>query len=173
MGSTNFAVLFLCTNNAVRSIMAESIMQRLCHGRFQAYSAGSEPIGEVHPYARELLEQHQYLTAHLRSKSWDEFTGPSMLPLHFVFTLSDEVARATAPVWPGQPLTTHWGLPAPVAAEGDEAVKRAAFVTTLHRLEQCITHFVSLPLASLDRQTLYQQLITIGASLCHPGEAAR
>ncbi len=173
MDNTIFAVLFLCTNNAVRSIMAESILHRLGQGRFQAYSAGSQPIGAVHPYARELLEQHQYPTAHLRSKSWDEFTGPAARPLHFVFTLSEEVARATAPVWPGQPLTTYWGLPAPVAVEGDEAVKRVAFAATLQRLEQRITRFVNLPLPSLDRLTLRQQLLTIGASPPHPGEATQ
>lgn len=173
MDITIFAVLFLCTNNAVRSIMAESILHRLGHGRFQAYSAGSSPSGVVHPYARELLEQYEYPTAHLRSKSWEECAGPTALPLHFVFTLSDEVARATAPVWPGQPLTTHWGLPAPVAVVGDEAVKRAAFAATLQRLEQRITRFVTLPLSSLDRPALHQQLISIGVSCSHPGEAAQ
>ena len=164
MDNPIYAVLFLCTNNVVRSIMAESILHRRGQERFQAYSAGSQPSGVVHPYARDLLEQHQYPTTPLRSKSWNEFTGSTALPLHFVFTLSEEVAQATAPVWPGQPLTTHWGLPAPVAVEGDETVKRAAFAATLQRLEQRITRFVNLPLQSLDRPTLHQQLIIIGAS---------
>lgn len=164
MDNTTYAVLFLRTNNAVRSIMAESILHRLGQGRFQAYSAGSEPIGEVHPYARELLEQHEYPTANLQSKSWDEFTRCSSPPLHFVFTLSAEVARAIEPVWPGQPLTTHWGLPAPVAVKGDETVKRAAFAGTLHLQEQRLTRFVNLPFQSLDRLRLHQQLISIGTS---------
>lgn len=164
MDKPTYSVLFLCTNNAVRSMMAESILHRLGHGRFQAYSAGSQPIGEVHPYARELLDQHDYATAHLRSKSWGECSRSSAPPLHFIFTLSDEVAHAIAPVWPGQPLTTHWGLPAPIAVEGDETVKRAAFEATLHLLEQRITCFVNLPFRSLDRQTLHQELIALGTS---------
>ena len=156
-------VLFLCTNNAVRSILAESLLHRLGYGAFQAYSAGSQPTGTVHPYALEVLAQHQYPTTHLQSKSWETFTGPLAPPLDFVFTLSDEVAHETAPVWPGQPLTVHWGLPTPVAVEGDETVKRAAFLDTMQRLERRITRFVHLPLTSLDRETLKRQLEAIGA----------
>jgi protein-tyrosine-phosphatase len=156
-------VLFLCTNNVVRSIMAEALLQRLGQGVFQAYSAGSHPTGVVHPYALELLAQHQYPTAHLQSKSWTCFTGPQAPQCDFVFTLSEEVARAHPPVWSGDPLTVHWGIPAPIAVEGNEGVRRAAFAQAMQRLEQRITHFITLPFATLDRATVHQRLMAIGA----------
>lgn len=156
-------VLFLCTNNAVRSIMAESLLHRLGQGAFQAYSAGSHPTGVVHPYALEVLAQHQYPTAHLRSKSWARFTGPQAPHLDLIFTLSEELARAHPPTWTGTPLTVHWGIPAPVAVEGDEVIRRAAFAQAMQRLEARITRFIAFPLATLDRGTVQQQLAAIGA----------
>lgn len=156
-------VLFLCTNNAVRSIMAEALLHRLGQGALQAYSAGSHPTGVVHPYALELLAQHQYPTAHLQSKSWTRFTGPQAPQFDFIFTLSEEVARAHPPVWAGAPLTVHWGIPAPVAVEGEEAIRRAAFAQAMQRLEQRITRLVALPLPTLDRAAMQRRLVAIGA----------
>lgn len=155
-------VLFLCTNNAVRSILAEALLNRLGHGAFQAYSAGSQPFGSVHPYALELLAQHQYPTVHLQSKSWERFTGSQAPRLDLIFTLSEEVARARPPVWSGEPLTVHWGIPTPAAAAGDEQLRRAAFSQAMQRLESRITRLVHLPLARLDRDTLQRRLVAIG-----------
>ena len=157
-----FHVLFLCTGNSVRSIMAECILNQLGGGKFQAYSAGSQPKGEVHPYALEVLHHYHYPADHLRSKSWAEFTGPEAPDLDFVFTLCDEAAQETCPVWPGQPMTAHWGLPAPAAVEGSETEKRLAFVNTLRMLNQRIDIFINLPVASLQRLSLQQRLDAIG-----------
>jgi arsenate reductase len=157
-----FNVLFLCTGNSARSIMAECILNRLGHGKFQAYSAGSQPRGTIHPYALELLHTYNYPTTQLRSKSWDEFNGPDAPPLDFVFTLCDEAARETCPVWSGQPMTAHWGLPDPAAVTGTEAVKRFAFVDTMRMLHQRIDIFINLPVAKLDRLSLRQRLDAIG-----------
>jgi protein-tyrosine-phosphatase/DNA-binding transcriptional ArsR family regulator len=157
-----FNVLFLCTGNSARSIMAESIMNRLGEGKFQAYSAGSQPKGTVHPYALELLRNYHYPTEHLRSKSWDEFSGPEAPPLDFVFTLCDAAAQETCLVWPGQPITAHWGLPDPAAADGTEAEKQLAFVDTLRMLNNRISIFINLPVVTLNRQSLQQRLDAIG-----------
>ena len=160
--ATVFNVLFLCTGNSARSIMAECLLNRLGHGKFQASSAGSHPKGTVHPYAVELLRHYGYPTDHLRSKSWDEFTGPEAPPLDFVFTLCDEAAQEVCPVWPGQPMTAHWGLPDPAAVDGPEAVKRLAFVDTMRMLNRRIGILVHLPMAKLDQLSLQQRMDAIG-----------
>jgi protein-tyrosine-phosphatase/DNA-binding transcriptional ArsR family regulator len=160
--ATVFNVLFLCTGNSARSILAECLLNRLGHGKFQAYSAGSHPKGTVHPYAIELLRQYGYPTDHLRSKSLDAFTGPEAPPLDFVFTLCDEAAQEVCPVWPGQPLTAHWGIPDPAVVDGPEAVKRLAFVDTMRILHRRIDLLVHLPMAKLDHLSLQQRVEAIG-----------
>jgi protein-tyrosine-phosphatase/DNA-binding transcriptional ArsR family regulator len=157
-----YNVLFLCTGNSARSIIAECILNRLGQGKFQAYSAGSQPKGTVHPYALELLQHHSYATEHLRSKSWEEFSGPDAPPLDFVFTLCDEAAQETCPVWPGQPISAHWGLPDPAAVAGTEAEKRFAFVDTMRMLNHRIDIFINLPVAKLDQLSLRQRVDAIG-----------
>ena len=131
-------------------------------GKFNAFSAGSQPKGEVHPYALELLRQINHRVKDLRSKGWDEFSGPGAPQLDFVFTVCDNAAAEICPVWPGQPMTAHWGLPDPAAAEGTEAERRLAFADTYRMLRNRISIFVSLPLASLDRLSLQQKLSEIG-----------
>ncbi|HUL83354.1 MAG TPA: arsenate reductase ArsC, partial [Gammaproteobacteria bacterium] len=121
MADRPYNVLFLCTGNSARSILAESVLNRVGSGKFRAFSAGSFPKGEVHPYALDLLRRQSYPTEHLRSKSWDEFAAPGAEPLDFVFTVCDNAAGEVCPIWPGQPMTAHWGLPDPAAAEGSEA----------------------------------------------------
>ena len=157
-----YNVLFLCTGNSARSILAESILNRAGAGRFVAYSAGSMPAGRVHPYALDLLRLQNYPTGSLRSKSWGEFAGPDAPRLDFVFTVCDNAANEVCPVWPGQPMTAHWGVPDPAAVEGTEAVKRAAFAETMRMLGTRISVFVSLPMTSLDRLTLQRRLDDIG-----------
>jgi arsenate reductase len=157
-----YNVLFLCTGNSARSILAECILNRLGHGRFKAFSAGSFPKGKVHPYALELLERQNYPTKQLRSKSWDEFAVPGAEPLDFVFTVCDNAAGEVCPVWPGQPMTAHWGLPDPAAAEGNEAERRLAFAETMRMLHNRLGIFVNLPLASLDKLSLQRRLHAIG-----------
>ena len=139
-------------------------MNRLGAGRFRAYSAGSMPSGKVHPYAIDLLRQATYDTAGLRSKSWEEFAQSGAPNLDFVFTVCDDAANEVCPVWPGQPMTAHWGVPDPSRAEGTEAERRYAFTDTHRMLHQRIGVFVSLPLASLDRMTLKRRLDDIGRS---------
>jgi protein-tyrosine-phosphatase len=158
-----YTVLFLCTGNSARSILAECVLNRLGAGRFRAFSAGSHPKGEVHPYALELLERQNYRTELLRSKSWNEFAGPGAEPLDFVFTVCDNAAGEVCPVWPGQPMTAHWGLPDPAAATGNEAERRLAFAETLRMLHNRIGVFVSLPIESLDRLSLQNRLREIGS----------
>lgn len=155
-------VLFLCTHNSARSIIAECIMNRLGIGRFKAYSAGSQPSGRVHPYALDLLRQLNYDTTTLRSKSWEEFTAPEAPHLDFVFTVCDNAANEVCPVWPGQPISAHWGVPDPSVAEGTESERRLAFADTHRMLYQRIGIFTSLPLASLDKLSLQQRLDDIG-----------
>jgi arsenate reductase len=162
MSDSRYNVLFLCTGNSARSILAEAVLNRLGAGRFKAFSAGSFPKGEVHPYAMQLLERQNYPTAHLRSKSWNEFAGPGAAPLDFVFTVCDNAAGEVCPVWPGQPMTAHWGLPDPAAVQGNEAQRRLAFADTLRMLHNRIGIFVSLPLESLDKLSLQQRLREIG-----------
>jgi len=155
-------VLFLCTGNSARSIMAETILNALGKGQFKAYSAGSHPKGEVNPFAIELLRANRLPIQGLRSKSWDEFAETGSPFLHFVFTVCDQAAAEMCPVWPGQPMTAHWGVPDPAAVEGNDEVKRKAFFSAYNALNRRISIFVSLPLAKLDRLALQQKLNDIG-----------
>lgn len=159
-----FNVLFLCTKNSARSILAEAALNRLGAGRFKAFSAGSQPAGQVNPYALDLLRNQNFPTADLRSKSWDEFSQPGAPQMDFVFTVCDNAANEVCPIWPGQPMSAHWGVPDPAAVEGTEAVKRAAFAETMRFMNNRISIFVNLPLRSLDRMTLKKRLDAIGAS---------
>jgi len=162
VGERTYRVLFLCTGNSARSILAEAILERLGEGRFQASSAGSHPKGEVHPLALAELQARGYATDGLRSKSWDEFATPDAPPLHFVFTVCDDAAGEVCPVWPGQPMTAHWGVEDPAAVEGPEDVRRRHFRRTYVELERRIDLFRSLPLDSLDRLALQTRLDEIG-----------
>ncbi|MCC7251423.1 arsenate reductase ArsC [Hyphomicrobium sp.] len=166
-------VLFLCTHNSARSVIAECIMSRLGAGRFNAYSAGSQPSGRVHPYAMDLLRQLNYDTTKLRSKSWEEFTSPEAPDLDFVFTVCDNAANEVCPVWPGQPISAHWGLPDPSAAQGTESEQRFAFADTHRMLYQRISIFTSLPLASLDKLSLQKRLDDIGRTEAPSPERAK
>lgn len=155
-------VLFLCTHNSARSIIAEAILNRLGAGRFKAYSAGSQPSGKVHPFALDLLRQLNYDTSSLRSKTWEEFTAPDAPDLDFVFTVCDNAANEVCPVWPGQPISAHWGLPDPSGAEGNDSERHFAFADTHRMLYQRISIFTNLPLASLDKLSLQKRLDDIG-----------
>jgi len=157
-----FNVLFLCTGNSARSIMAESILNRLGQGRFRGFSAGSHPKGAVHPFAIELLRRLNFPTESLRSKSWEEFSREGAPALDFVFTVCDNAAHEVCPVWPGQPMTAHWGVPDPAAAEGTDAERRYAFADAFRMLNNRISVFVSLPIRSLDKLTLQRRLEEIG-----------
>jgi len=160
-----YGVLFLCTGNSARSILAECVLNRLGRGKFRAYSAGSFPKGEVHPLALELLRRQGYSVDQLRSKSWDEFAVSGAPELDFVFTVCDNAANETCPIWPGQPMTAHWRLPDPAAAEGNEVERRLAFVETLRMLNNRIGTFVNLPIKSLDKLSLQKRLHEIGRDL--------
>jgi arsenate reductase len=155
-------VLFLCTGNSARSILAESFINHLGRDHFRGFSAGSHPKGTVHPIALELLNQVGLPTEGLRSKPWDEFAAPGAPRLDFVFTVCDNAAGEVCPYWPGQPITAHWGVPDPAAVEGSETQKRTAFRNALKALESRIKIFTSLPIASLDRMTLKERLDAIG-----------
>lgn len=165
MANKIYNVLFLCTGNSARSIMAECILNRLGRGKFKAYSAGSHPKGEVHPYVIELLERENFIMDGLRSKSWDEFTEPGASQLDFVFTVCDKAAAEVCPVWPGQPMSAHWGLPDPASATGSDAEKRIAFADAYRMLTQRISIFINLPLTSLDKLSLQKRLDKIGQTL--------
>ena len=158
----SFSVLFLCTGNSARSIMAEAIINRIGMGKFKGYSAGSMPKGQIHPMTLSLLNKLNYDTSALRSKSWEEFSGPGAPELDFVFTVCDNAANEACPVWPGQPMTAHWGVPDPVEAQGDEVQRALAFADTYRMLNNRISVFTSLPLESLDSLTLKRQLDKIG-----------
>jgi arsenate reductase (thioredoxin) len=155
-------VLFLCTGNSARSIIAEAIMARAGAGKFRSYSAGSHPIGKVNPHAVQLLKSLNYPTDGFRSKSWDEFARPDAPRMDFVFTVCGDAAEEVCPVWPGQPMTAHWGVPDPARVEGTDAVIGAAFADTYRMLNSRITVFVNLPLAALSRMSLQQRLNDIG-----------
>jgi protein-tyrosine-phosphatase len=160
-----FNVLFLCTGNSARSILAEAILNREGQGKFVAYSAGSQPKGSVHPFAIDLLKKMNYPTERLRSKNWDEFAVPGAPEMDFVFTVCDNAANEVCPVWPGQPMTAHWGVPDPAAAEGAEPERRLAFADAFRQLNNRISVFISLPIASLDRLSLQRRLNDIGRKL--------
>ena len=159
-----FNVLFLCTGNSARSIMAEAILQREGPRNFRAFSAGSHPKDQVHPYAADLLRRTNFDVSRFRSKSWSEFTGPNAPDLDFVFTLCDEAAAETCPLWPGQPMTAHWGLPDPAAATGNEPERRLAFADAYRMLTNRISIFVNLPIRSLDKLALQKRLDAIGTA---------
>jgi arsenate reductase (thioredoxin) len=160
-----FNVLFLCTGNSARSILAESILNRESKGKFMAYSAGSQPKGEVHPFALDLLKKLKYPTDALRSKSWEEFSRPGAPELNFVFTVCDNAAAEVCPVWPGEPMTAHWGVPDPAAAEGTEVERRLAFADAFRQLNNRISVFTSLPLQALDKLSLQKHMDQIGSRM--------
>jgi len=155
-------VLFLCTGNSARSIMAECILNRLGVGKFHAYSAGSHPAGKVNPLTLNLLRKLNFDVSKLRSKSWDEFTAPGAPKLDFVFTVCDDAANEVCPIWPGQTMTAHWGLPDPDKAQGNEAERAFAFDDCMRMLNQRIDIFVNLPLDTLSKLSLQRQLDEIG-----------
>jgi arsenate reductase (thioredoxin) len=157
-----FNVLFLCTGNSARSIMAEAILNREGLGKFRAYSAGSQPKGTIHPYALDLLRRSNFDVRGFRSKSWAEFSGADAPKLDFVFTLCDDAANETCPVWPGQPMTAHWGIPDPAAATGSEVLIRLAFADAFRMLTNRISIFVNLPFGSLSQMSLQRRLEDIG-----------
>jgi arsenate reductase len=157
-----FNVLFLCTGNSARSIMAEAILNKIGAGRFRAHSAGSHPKGQVHPETIRLLQSLGHDTSGFRSKSWNEFTKPGAPQFDFVFTVCDNAAAEACPVWPGQPMTAHWGVPDPAEATGNEAEIALAFKDAYRMLNQRIGIFTSLPLCSLDQLTLQNKLKEIG-----------
>jgi len=164
-------LLFLCTGNSARSIIAESIVNREGRGRFRAFSAGSMPKGAVHPQALNLLQSLHYPTEGLRSKSWEEFAGPDAPKLDFVFTVCDNAAAEVCPIWPGQPMTAHWGVPDPAAVAGTPAEIGAAFADAYRMLNSRIGLFMNLPLAALDKLSLQRRLDDIGQRRETPEQA--
>ncbi len=167
-----FNVLFLCTKNSARSIMAEAIINRLGTGKFHGYSAGSQPGDAVNPHVIELLEQLNYLTGDFFAKSWDAFAKPDAPHLDFVFTVCDTAAQEVCPVWPGQPMTAHWGVPDPVLVTGNDIEKRLAFSEAYRMLYNRISIFVNLPISSLDQLSLQKRLDEIGKTVDGPSSDA-
>ncbi|HOV04465.1 MAG TPA: arsenate reductase ArsC [Kaistiaceae bacterium] len=157
-----YNVLFLCTGNSARSILAEAILAKDGKGRFRSFSAGSKPAGKVNPFAIDLLTKLGYETEGYRSKNWDEFAVPGAPVMDFVFTVCDNAAGEACPVWPGQPMTAHWGVPDPAAVEGSDTAKALAFADAYRQLSNRISIFVNLPLKSLDAMALKQRLVEIG-----------
>jgi protein-tyrosine-phosphatase len=157
-----YNVLFLCTGNSARSVLAESILRKDGRGRFQAFSAGSQPKGEVNPFAIEVLESLDYPTDGLRSKSWQEFAVAGAPVMDFVFTVCDSAAGESCPVWPGQPMTAHWGIEDPASVEGTDIQKEAAFVTAFRYMKTRISLFTALPLSKIDKMALGSKLRAIG-----------
>ncbi|HWF00895.1 MAG TPA: arsenate reductase ArsC [Caulobacteraceae bacterium] len=168
---TPLNVLFLCTGNSARSVLAEAIMNRVGGRRFRAFSAGSSPKGEVHPRTLDILERSGFRTEGFRSKGWEEFSGPDAPRMDFVFTVCDNAADEVCPIWPGQPMTAHWGVPDPAAASGNDAQIVLAFAEAYRLLNNRITLFASLPLASLDRLSLQRNLDAIGEASGKPAPA--
>jgi arsenate reductase (thioredoxin) len=164
MADRVYNVLFLCTGNSARSILAEAILNNRGEGRFKAFSAGSHPKGAVHPLALALLERKGFPTEGLRSKAWDEFAEPAAPTLDFIFTVCDNAAGEVCPVWPGHPMTAHWGQPDPAAVEGTELDQTNAFLDAFRMLERRIEMFTSLPIASLDQLSLGKKVREIGKS---------
>ena len=157
-----YNVLFLCTGNSARSILGEALLNRMGEGRFKAWSAGSHPNGEVHPAAHALLVRLGFPTESLRSKSWEEFARPGAPEIDFIFTVCDDAADEVCPIWPGHPMTAHWGIEDPAKAEGTEFQRRAAFQDAMRFMRNRITAFVNLPLKSIDDMTLRAKLQGIG-----------
>lgn len=162
MTARRYNVLFLCTGNSARSILAEAFLNFRGHGQFRAFSAGSHPTGQVNPLALEVLERCGIPAEGTRSKSWDEFARPGAPELDFVFTVCDNAAGEVCPVWPGQPMTAHWGIPDPAAVQGTPIERRRAFTDAFRVLERRISLFISLPIASLDRLSLRERVREIG-----------
>ena len=162
MSERVYNVLFLCTGNSARSILAESLLNYHGRGRFRSFSAGSFPQGEVNPFAVQLLKRMNLPTQHLRSKSWDEFAAPAAPQIDFVFTVCDNAAGEVCPIWPGKPITAHWGVADPATVKGTDAEKADAFRSTFQELETRIKLFTRLPIDSLDRKTLKAKLREIG-----------
>jgi arsenate reductase (thioredoxin) len=169
MSDQPFNVLFLCTGNSARSILAEAILNRVGQGRFKAFSAGSQPKGEVHPFATQLLKSLNHDTSFARSKGWEEFAAPGAPEMNFVFTVCDNAANEACPVWPGQPISAHWGVPDPAASLGTDAEKHLAFAEAYRMLNSRISIFTSLPLASIDKLALQGRLDEIGRNLSRAG----
>ena len=161
-------VLFLCTGNSARSILAEAYLNARGEGRFRAYSAGSHPNGKVNPFALNLLAKHRIDTGGLRSKSWDEFAAAGAPPLHFVFTVCDNAAGETCPLWPGQPITAHWAVADPAAVQGSDEDKRRAFLKAFTELSTRINLMLAVPMEKLDRQALTGTLRDIGRTPSKP-----
>jgi len=162
MKDSIYNVLFLCTGNSARSIMAEAILNHVGKGRFRAFSAGSHPAGKVNPFAIEQLKRSGLSTDSFRSKNWSEFSSPDAPQIDFVFTVCDNAAGEICPVWPGQPMTAHWGIEDPAAVEGSDDEKRRAFSTAFSQLNRRISIFTNLPLTKLDAMSLKRELDTIG-----------
>jgi arsenate reductase (thioredoxin) len=162
MADRTYNVLFLCTGNSARSIMAEVMMNHMGHGRFHAFSAGSHPAGKVNPYAIEMLEAARLPTTALRSKNWDEFARPGAPAMDFILTVCDDAAGEVCPVWPGKPITAHWGVPDPAAVEGADEAKRAAFREAATTLRRRIELLASLPIEKLDQLSIQSKLREFG-----------
>ena len=162
MDNGPFNVLFLCTGNSARSIMAEAILNALGKDKFRAFSAGSHPAGSVNPLALEILEKNRLPTTSLRSKDWTEFSRPGAPFMHFVFTVCNQAAAETCPVWPGQPMTAHWGIQDPAAVQGSEEAKRSAFLKAYTELYRRISLFTCLPFETLSKLALKEKLAEIG-----------
>lgn len=162
MSEKTYNVLFLCTGNSARSVLAETILNREGKGRFKAFSAGSHPTGTVNPHAIEILRLNNYSTDGLRSKSWDEFAVPGAPVMDFVFTVCDNAAGEVCPIWPGQPISAHWGFPDPAAFEGSIAETRAVFADVYRQIFTRIALFTALPVTSLDRMSIQVRLDELG-----------
>lgn len=162
MNDKVYNVLFLCTGNSARSVLSEALLNQRGQGKFRAFSAGSHPTGRVNPFALEFLKTNGFPTDGLRSKSWDEFAQADSPPIDFIFTVCDNAAGETCPIWPGKPMTAHWGIPDPAAVEGSDDDKRSAFKDAFRLLERRISLLLSLPIRSLDQLALSQKLKEIG-----------
>jgi arsenate reductase len=164
MADKTYNVLFICTGNSARSVLAEGLMNELGRGRFRAFSAGSQPKGTVHPLALKTLADHRIPTDGFRSKGWEEFARPDAPELHFVFTVCDQAAGEACPVWPGQPMTAHWGMPDPAAVQGSDQAREKAFLDAFITMKRRIDLMLSLPLESLDRMAIQKEIKQIGTA---------
>lgn len=162
MEQKTYNVLFICTGNSARSILAEGLLNQLGGGRFQAHSAGSHPKGTVHPLALKTLASHRIPTDGFRSKGWEEFARAGAPELDFIFTVCDQAAGEVCPVWPGQPMTAHWGMPDPAAAEGDDTARERAFTDSFITMKRRVELMLALPMSSLDRMAIQKQVKDIG-----------